>query len=156
MTNRIVVSAEIVSETPQQMLPKIDRLKDHLPADFELGISISLAKINDTQALDQMCREVCQAELLLACTGFQGSGVQVLELESCAPDYLVLSETMLRGVTAGSQPAAIGAGINCLPTAGHQSGVAVVLLRAHGRALPADGIRAWPSNHNTRRTIGGV
>jgi len=105
VTNRIVVSAEIVSETPQQMLPKIDRLKDHLPANCELGISISLAKINDTQALDQMCREVCQAELLLACTGFQGSGVQVLELESCAPDYLALSETMLRGVTAGSQPA---------------------------------------------------
>ena len=44
VTNRIVVSAEIVSETPQQMLPKIDRLKDHLPADFESGISISLAK----------------------------------------------------------------------------------------------------------------
>jgi hypothetical protein len=36
--------------------------------------------------------------------GFQGSSGQVSELESVAPDYLLLSDAMLKGVTAGSQP----------------------------------------------------
>src|SRR6202030_1150131 len=58
----------------------------------------------DPTALDDGCGAVRKAELLLALVGFQGSSGQVSELASAAPDYLLLSDTMLKGVTAGSQP----------------------------------------------------
>ena len=42
--------------------------------------------------------------LLLAFVEFQGSSGQVSDLAPHAPDYLMLSDTMLKSVTASSQP----------------------------------------------------
>lgn len=103
--NRIFVAADVADfESPEQLFSDLEPLRDRIPLDCELGVTISLPGILDPTALDDVYREVRRAELLLGFVNFQGSTGQVLELESCAPDYLVLSDTMLKGVTASSQP----------------------------------------------------
>ena len=102
---RLFLSADVAEfESPQRLLSEIEQLQNYVPADFELGLAISLPKILEPSMLDAVCRDVRKAELLLGFVGFQGSGGQVLELESCAPDYLILSDAMLRGVMSSSQP----------------------------------------------------
>jgi hypothetical protein len=104
-TNRIFLAADVAEfESPQRLFSDLEQLRDLIPLDCELGVAISLPKVLDPTALDDICREVRKAELLLGLVGFQGSSGQVLELTSSTPDYLVLSDTMLKGVTASSQP----------------------------------------------------
>lgn len=103
--NRILVGADVVEfETVDELLADLEQLRDWMALDWELGVTISLPKILDPTALDAVCRKIRDAALLLGIVGFQGSSGQVSELASCAPDYLVLSETMLTGVAASSQP----------------------------------------------------
>jgi pSer/pThr/pTyr-binding forkhead associated (FHA) protein len=103
--NRIFLTADLADfESPQQLFSDLEQLRDRVPLDSELGVTISLPRTLDPTALDDVCREVRKAELLLEFVNFQGSSGQVLELESRAPDYLVLSDTMMKGVTASSQP----------------------------------------------------
>ena len=102
---RIFVAADVAEfESPRQFLSNLDELRDGMPHDCEMGVAISLSGNLDPTALDDACGEVRKAKLLLALAGFQGSSGQVSELASAAPDYLLLCETMLKGVTAGSQP----------------------------------------------------
>ncbi len=102
---RVFVAADAADfESPRHFVSSLLSLRDGLPADREFGAAISLHGHLDPAALVDVCRELRQAGLLLALVGFQGSSGQVSELESVAPDYLVLSDTMLKGVTAGSQP----------------------------------------------------
>jgi pSer/pThr/pTyr-binding forkhead associated (FHA) protein/EAL domain-containing protein (putative c-di-GMP-specific phosphodiesterase class I) len=103
--HRIFVTADVAEfDSPEQLLADLEQLRDQIPLDCEMGVTISLPSILDPAALDDVCREVRKAELLLGCVNFQGSSGQVLELESCAPDYLMLSDSMLKGATASSQP----------------------------------------------------
>jgi hypothetical protein len=103
--SRIFVPADVADfESPEQLFSSLEQLRDRIPLDRELGVTISLPSILDPTALDNICREVRKAELLLGYVNFQGSSGHVLELESCAPDYLILSDAMLKGVTANSQP----------------------------------------------------
>lgn len=103
--NRIFLTADLADfESPRQLFSDLEQLRDRIPLDSELGVTISLPRTLDPTALDDVCREVRKAELLLEFVNFQGSSGQVLELESRAPEYLVLSDTMMKGVTASSQP----------------------------------------------------
>jgi pSer/pThr/pTyr-binding forkhead associated (FHA) protein len=103
--NRIFLAADVAEfEFPQRLFSDLEQQRDLIPLDCELGVAISLPRVHDATVLDDICREVRKAELLLGLVGFQGSSGQVLELSSSAPDYLVLSDTMLKGVTASSQP----------------------------------------------------
>ena len=105
VTNRIVVSAEIVSETPQQMLPKIDRLKDHLPADFRIGHCNFVSEDQrHPNARSNVPRSLPWQSYCWPVPVFKAAASRFWSWNR-APDYLVLSEIMLRGVTAGSQPA---------------------------------------------------
>lgn len=103
--SRIFLAADIAEfDAPRQLFGELDQLRDLLPLETELGVAISLPKIFDPSELDNACREVRNAELLLGLVNFQGSNSQVLELSANAPDYLVLSDKMLAGVAANSQP----------------------------------------------------
>jgi hypothetical protein len=103
--NRIFVSADMADcESPTELIDELDQLKDRLPLDCELGVFVSLAGVADFSAISSVCTKARNSELLLGFIDFQGSSAQVLELESFAPDYLLLSDKMLKGVAAGSQP----------------------------------------------------
>lgn len=103
--NRLLLTADVADfQSPEPLRGELAQFRDALPADTELGVTISLRRILDLAPLDAACRQIRDAELLLALVGFQGSSGQVAELESHAPDYLVLSDSMLKGVTASGQP----------------------------------------------------
>jgi hypothetical protein len=82
----------------------LEQLKETTPCDCEFGVLVSLSNIVDFGAVSNLCSQARNLEMLLGFGDFQGSSAQVLELESFAPDYLLLSEKMLNGVAAGSQP----------------------------------------------------
>ncbi len=104
-TTRIFLPADVVEfESPEQLFSDIEQLRDRIPIDCELGVAISSSRILDPTTLDDICRGVRKAELLLGLVSFQGSSGQVLELASSTPDYLVLSDSMLKGLTVSSQP----------------------------------------------------
>jgi hypothetical protein len=103
--NRVFVSADLTEcESPDELFASLEQLKEMLPLDCELGVFVSVANIADFGAISKVCTKARNSEILLGYTDFQGSSAQVLELESFAPDYLLLSDKMLRGVTAESQP----------------------------------------------------
>jgi hypothetical protein len=103
-TNRIFLPADIAElASTEKWLDDLEHLRDRIPCDFELGVAIALSRIADPSALDEACRELRNAKLLLALVDFQGSGGQVSELASCAPDYLLLSDGMLKGISVTSQ-----------------------------------------------------
>jgi pSer/pThr/pTyr-binding forkhead associated (FHA) protein len=105
MAKRIFVAADVAEfESPQQFLASLNEFRDGMPLDCEMGVAISLSGNLDPTALNDACGAVRKAQLMLALVGFQGSSGQVSELASAAPEYLLLSDTMLKGVTAGSQP----------------------------------------------------
>lgn len=103
--NRIFVFADIAEfESREALFGGLEQLRELLPLDCELGVNFLLPSVLDFAAVSEVCSAVRKAGLLLGFIDFQGSSGQVLELESCAPDYLLLSDKMLTGVTAGSQP----------------------------------------------------
>ena len=102
--NRIFLTVDVGDfESSQELFYHLDQLRDETAHDFELGVSISMQEIPDTAALENAFWEVRNAKLLLGLVDFQGNSGQVLELGSCAPDYLVLSSKMLTGATANTQ-----------------------------------------------------
>lgn len=103
--NRLLLPADSTDfELPEQLSCDVAQLREQIPLDCALGVTISLQHILDPRALDGVCREVRKADLLLGYVDFQGSSSQVLELESRAPDYLLLSDAMLKGAAESSQP----------------------------------------------------
>ena len=81
--NRIFVAAAVADfAAPEQLFSSLDQLRDQLPKDSELGVTISLPSLLDAAALDDVCREVRQSDLLLGCVDFQGSSPTGAELES--------------------------------------------------------------------------
>ncbi len=102
--SRMFVTADLAElESPKQLCLDLEQLKDQLGVDVELGVMISLPRIHDPSMLEGACREIRQADLLLGFFDFQGGSGQILELASCAPDYLVLCESMLKGLQSGNQ-----------------------------------------------------
>ncbi len=102
---RLLLPADAADfDSPDRMRTEFAELRDRVTAELELGVTISLTRVSDAARLDEVCPAIRNAELVLAFVGFQGSGGQVTELESHAPDYLVLSDTMIKGVAGGGQP----------------------------------------------------
>ena len=91
-------------ESPQQLLSSYEHLQDQLLLDGTLGVAVSLANVLDSGLLDNVHRELRQTGFLLGLVDFQGSNSHVLELASHAPDYLLLSDKMLEGITLRDQP----------------------------------------------------
>ena len=105
VTNRIFVSADGADlASPEELLNGLDQMRERIPRDCQLGVAVSLPSILEPSSLDEFCRGARKAEYLLGFVDFQGSSGQVLELESREPDYLILSDTMLKGATQSSQP----------------------------------------------------
>jgi hypothetical protein len=103
--SRVFVSADLAEcESPDELFDGLEQLKETMSLDCELGVFVSIADVADFGAISKVCTKARNSEILLGYIDFQGSSAQVLELESFAPDYLLLSDKMLRGVTAGSQP----------------------------------------------------
>jgi hypothetical protein len=103
--NRLYLSAETGEfESSQPFFLQLEELQDRASIELEIGVSISLQQNVDHGALDHFCHEVRKAERSLAFVGYQGSGNQVSEIAAHSPEYLVLSDAMLKGVAPGSQP----------------------------------------------------
>jgi hypothetical protein len=101
--NHVFVPADLADfESSKDFFVHLRELQDEIASDCELGISISLPEIEDTGALDAACHEVRNAKIMLGLINFQGSSSQVLELASCAPDYLVLCNKLLAGPVAST------------------------------------------------------
>ncbi len=101
--NHIFVPADLADfESSKDFFMHLRELQDEIAPGYELGISISLPEIEDTGALDAACHEVRNGKIMLGLVNFQGSSSQVLELASCAPDYLVLCSKLLAGPVAST------------------------------------------------------
>jgi hypothetical protein len=85
-------------------LAGLQRIQELAPAELALGITMSLQTILDTLKIEEMCREARDQGLLVAFEKFQGSGGQVLHLDSMAPDYLLLCDSMLKDLASSRQP----------------------------------------------------
>ena len=81
------------------------QLRDGMPLDCEIGSDISLPGNLDPTALDDACRDVRKARTVAGIGRFSRHRA-VRSRNSRRPHriILLLSETMLKGVTAGSQP----------------------------------------------------
>jgi hypothetical protein len=102
---RLFLNADVAEfQSAAELLCGLEQLKGALAENCELGVTVALPNHLDSIVLDDVSRAVRDAGLLLGFVNFQGSSGQVLELASRAPDYLVLSESMVKGVTATSQP----------------------------------------------------
>jgi pSer/pThr/pTyr-binding forkhead associated (FHA) protein/EAL domain-containing protein (putative c-di-GMP-specific phosphodiesterase class I) len=104
-TSRLFLTIDLADYCAPGAVREFLQLRDGISQDVELGIALNLSPLADPTALEQACRNAHDAKLLVAMAGFQGAGAQVSELAACAPEYLVLSDVMLRSVTPGSQPA---------------------------------------------------
>jgi hypothetical protein len=103
--NRLFVTASLVEfESPGLLFSNLEQLRDQIAPDCELGVAIILPKTLDPIALLEVSRKAHEAEILLGLVNFQGSIAQVVDLGVCAPDYLILCDTMLKGLKAYSQP----------------------------------------------------
>lgn len=101
---RILLAMDMSDTTPRDAVRDFQQLRYAMPGDTELGVALTLSQSIDPATLEEICQEAHQANLIVAIVGFQGSGTQISELSSCAPNYLVLSEIMLKSVTPASQP----------------------------------------------------
>jgi len=102
---RILLAADRSElESPQQLVFSFESLQDQLLLDGTLGVAVSVSNVLDSALLDGVHRELRQANLLLGVIDFQGSNSHVLELAANPPDYLLLSEKMLEGITVRDQP----------------------------------------------------
>lgn len=99
-----VVIDHVEIESPNRLLSGLERLQELLPADSELGVTISLRTILDTLKYEEIYRAVRDLGLLVAFDEFQGSGAQVLHLDAMPSDYLLLCASMLKDVTMSRQP----------------------------------------------------
>jgi EAL domain-containing protein (putative c-di-GMP-specific phosphodiesterase class I) len=97
-----IASAEI--ESPRRVLSTLKQWQSLLPAEWELGITISLPTDVDILRITDVYREARDRDLLVAFDEFQGNGAQVLHLKSLLPDYLVLAASMTSDLTSTRQP----------------------------------------------------
>jgi len=97
-----VVNVEI--ETPQRLFASLRQIQGLLPADWELGITISLPTDVDILRIAEIYREARDRGLLVAYDEFQGNGGQVMHLESFLPDYLILAANMTKDLVSTRQP----------------------------------------------------
>lgn len=105
LPKRLFVTADVAEfQSAEILLSNLEQLRDRVAPECELGVIVALPDHLDPIALDDVSRMVRDAGLLLGFVSFQGSSGQVMELASRAPDYLLLSESMLKGVAATSQP----------------------------------------------------
>jgi EAL domain-containing protein (putative c-di-GMP-specific phosphodiesterase class I) len=97
-----VSPAEI--ESPHRLFDSLKQLKDLLPGDWYLGITISLPTDVDILRISEVYRQARDLQLLVAFDEFQGNGGQVMHLKSLLPDYLVLSTNMTKDLASSRQP----------------------------------------------------
>jgi hypothetical protein len=91
-------------ESVHRMFSSLKQLHGRLPADWELGIVISLPTDVDLLRITDVYRQAREHELLVALSEFQGNGGQVMHLRSLLPDYLVLASNMTKDLVSNRQP----------------------------------------------------
>ena len=74
------------------------------PVTVEVHVGGGLPVFQIVGLPDESCREARDQGLLVAFEKFQGSGGQVLHLDSMAPDYLLLCDSMLKDLASSRQP----------------------------------------------------
>ncbi|MCI0492529.1 MAG: FHA domain-containing protein [Planctomycetes bacterium] len=97
-----VDAAEI--ESPNPLLVELERIQDVLPSGWELGITISLPVVLESTQVGGFYQTLRNQGLLIAYDQFQGNGGQVMQIDALVPDYLVLSESMTKGLHETRQP----------------------------------------------------
>jgi pSer/pThr/pTyr-binding forkhead associated (FHA) protein len=103
-TNRLflpVGPSEI--ESPHRLFLTLKQLKELLPVNWDLGITISLSIEVDVVRNGDVHRQARDQGILVAFDEFQGNGGQVMHLESLLPDYLVLAGNMTKDLIANRQ-----------------------------------------------------
>jgi pSer/pThr/pTyr-binding forkhead associated (FHA) protein len=91
-------------EVPDRLFSSLERIHELVPNETEVGLAVSLQTTLDTLKLEEVCRAARNQGLHLAFAEFQGSGGQVLHLDAIAPDYLILSESMVKDLESSRQP----------------------------------------------------
>lgn len=87
-----------------RLFASLDQIRERLPSDWDFGITISVPSDIDVLTIGEVYREARDLGLLIAFDEFQGNGGQVMHLESCLPDYLILSAAMTKDLTSTRQP----------------------------------------------------
>ena len=103
-TNRLflpVGPSEI--ESSHRLFLTLKQLKELLPSNWDLGITISLSVETDVFRYGDVHRQAHDQGILIAFDEFQGNGGQVMHLESLLPDYLVLASIMTKDLIANRQ-----------------------------------------------------
>jgi pSer/pThr/pTyr-binding forkhead associated (FHA) protein len=103
--NRLYVAvgcAEI--EAPHRLFSNLRQLKEQLPADWELGITISILAELDILRIADLISEAQDHDLRLSIDDFQGNGSQVTHFKALLPDYLILAASMTKDLTVSRQP----------------------------------------------------
>lgn len=97
-----VDAAEV--DTPHRLFSSLKQLTESLTSGLELGITISLPVDVDVLRISDVYHEARDQGFLVAFDEFQGNGGQVMHLQSLAPDFLVLSASMIKDLTLTRQP----------------------------------------------------
>lgn len=91
-------------ESPHRLFSSLKHVRGHLPAEVELGITITLPNDVELLQLADVHHEAREHDLLVAYDDFQGSGAQAMQLKSLLPDYLLLSASMVKDLETTRQP----------------------------------------------------
>jgi EAL domain-containing protein (putative c-di-GMP-specific phosphodiesterase class I) len=97
-----VGSAEV--EAPHRLFSGLKHLKELLPSDWELGITVSISAELDILRIADTISGAQDHDLRIAIDDFQGNGSQVTHFKALLPDYLVLSGSMTKDLTVSRQP----------------------------------------------------
>jgi EAL domain-containing protein (putative c-di-GMP-specific phosphodiesterase class I) len=91
-------------ETHQHLLLELEHVRELLPAEWELGVTVPLTAILENSRAGEFYHAVRDRGLLVAYDEFQGSGGQVMQIDAHVPDYVLVSDTMTKGLLDTRQP----------------------------------------------------
>lgn len=97
-TKLFVAVDAIELEYPNHLLVSLETLQEQLPVEWELGAIISAAAVLETVRVGEFYQAARKQGLLLAYNEFQGNGGQVTQLDKVTPDFIVLSDSMTKGI----------------------------------------------------------
>jgi pSer/pThr/pTyr-binding forkhead associated (FHA) protein len=103
--HRLYVSAGYSEiEAPHRLFSGLKHLKELLPGDWELGITVSISAELDILRIADTISGAQDHDLRIAIDDFQGNGSQVNHFKALLPDYLILSASMTKDLTLSRQP----------------------------------------------------
>lgn len=81
-----------------RLLDSVELLRDDRIDECEIGLTIATHTVAELPRMGELLQNARNRGLLIAYDQFQGNGGQVSQLEALAPDYLLLSESMIKGL----------------------------------------------------------